>query len=88
MAKDARGREVVARLVLPLPLDLAAILMRGIAETCEAAGYTDVVMLTDGPHSGAFAATPPGVVLADPSAHPAHPQSGPAAPEEGAPSGA
>lgn len=53
------GREAIARLEFPLPVTLAAELMRAIAETAEAQGYTDVVVLTDGPHAGMFAATPP-----------------------------
>jgi hypothetical protein len=58
VARDG-GREVFARLELPLPLGLAAALMKAIATVAEEAGYTDVVVLTDG--SNRIAGTPPGV---------------------------
>lgn len=67
------GREILARLELPLPMTVAAELMRAIAEAAEGLGYTDVVVLTDGP-GYRIAGTPQG-----------EPHGGPAAPEEGAP---
>lgn len=78
MARHTDGREIIARLEFPLPLTLAGELMRGIAEAAERAGYTDAVFLTDG--SNRMAANPPGWTAPE-----KHPQSGPAAPEEGAP---
>lgn len=80
MARHPDGREIVAQLVFPLPMTLAAELMRGIAEGAERAGYTDVVFLTDG--TNRMVATPPGWTA---PAGEEHPQSGPAAPEGGAP---
>lgn len=56
MAREGE-REVLARLELPLPLDVAAELMRAIAKAAEKLGYTDVVILTDG--SQRIAGTPP-----------------------------
>lgn len=48
---------MLARLELPLPLDVAGALMRAIAQAAEKLGYTDVVILTDGPQR--IAGTPP-----------------------------
>lgn len=56
MARDG-DREVLARLELPLPLDVAAGLMTAIAKAAEKLGYTDVVILTDGQQR--IAGTPP-----------------------------
>lgn len=55
--KDAEGREVIARLAYPLPLDLAVVVMRGISTACKKAGW-DAVVITDGPDAGAIAVVP------------------------------
>lgn len=52
-------REVMVKLVLPLPLPLATRLMRAVGKAAEKEGYTDVVILTEGPHAGSIAGTPP-----------------------------
>jgi hypothetical protein len=53
----AGGREVLVRLALPLPLDVATGLMRAVDVEAKRLGYTDIVLLTDG--SGGIAGTPP-----------------------------
>lgn len=78
MSRLPDGREVLARLELPLSMTVAGQLMRAIAECAESLGYTDVVVTTDG--GCRIIGSPPG--WAPPEKNP---RSGPAAPEEGAP---
>lgn len=55
----ADGRELLAQLAHPLPLAIAPELMTAIGKAAEKAGYTDVGILTAGPHAGYIVATPP-----------------------------
>lgn len=60
MSRDAAhpDLEVLARLELPLPLDLAVEIMQAIVKAAERRGYTNAVILTDAPGQR-IAATPP-----------------------------
>jgi hypothetical protein len=51
------GREAVVKLEYPLSITTASALMKGIAETLEGLGWTDVVLLLDG--TDRIAGTPP-----------------------------
>lgn len=55
--KLADGQEVVARLELPLPMTVAAKVLKAVDKALTKLGYTDVVLLTDGTYR--IVATPP-----------------------------
>lgn len=54
--KLANGEEVIARLELPLPVTVAAALIKGMADTLEGLGWTDVMYQPD---TGRVTAKPP-----------------------------
>lgn len=51
--------EVIAKVMLPLPLSHAGELMTMICKAAERMGYTDVSFLTFEPYNGCIAGTPP-----------------------------
>lgn len=83
MSQDPRhpGKEVLATLALPLSVELTVAVSTGIETAVTELGYTDVVVLTDGP-GWRIAATPPGRRSDDADEQP---HSVPPPAEEGAP---
>jgi len=55
--RDGQGREVLARLELPLPMLLVGDVAAAIEQAARRHGYTDVVVLMDG--TNRIVATPP-----------------------------
>lgn len=63
MSRRTDGREVLARLAYPLPLDLVGPLLGAIGVAAEKAGYTNVSL--DMNDQGAIIGTPPGAKIQD-----------------------
>lgn len=53
------GRELLLRFSYPLPVTTAGVLMEAVAKAADRLGYSNVHLITNGPHVGSVAGTPP-----------------------------